>query len=131
MMVIVTVIAILAAVAVPGYFDYRVHSRLEAGATVLKTARERMQASYALNRTYALAGGGCAVANFSDPESEFSIACTITAGGQGFRLTATGTGPASGFQFGINEAGVERTLAVKAGWSGASLPATRFILRRE
>ena len=130
-MVVVTVIAILAAVAIPGYFDYRIHGRLQAGTTVLKAARARMEASYTVNRTYALTGGGCAVANFIDPESGFSIACTITSGGQGFRLTATGAGPATGFQFGLNEAGVERTLTVRPGWSGATLPANRFILRRE
>ena len=46
-------------------------------------------------------------------------------------IVATGAGPATGFQFGLNEAGIEQTLVVKTGWSAATLPVNRFILKRE
>ena len=130
-MVVAVVIAILAAVAIPSYSDYVTRGRLQAGAAVLKATRARMEVSFSDNRTYALAGGGCAVANFTDRDSQFAIACTITSSGQGFTLTATGAGPATGFKFGLNEAGIEQTLAVKTGWSAATLPVNRFILTRE
>ncbi len=125
------IVAILSAVALPSYSDYLTRGHLNAGAGLLKSTRERLEQRYSDERSYALAGGGCAIATFQDIQSGFSFSCTVSAAGQRFTLTATGAGPSAGFQYAIDEAGIERTLAVRAGWSGAALPVNRFILRKE
>ena len=71
------------------------------------------------------------MAAFSDPASHFSFTCTLASGGQGYTLTATGNNTTQGFQYTLSEAGVEQTLAVRAGWSSASLPVSRFIVAKE
>ncbi|MGE0801505.1 MAG: type IV pilin protein [Lautropia sp.] len=131
MMITLLVIAILAAVAFPAYSDYVTRGRLHAGVGLLKSTRERLELFYSDNRSYALAGGACGIASFADTDSRFSFACTVTAAGQRYTLTATGSGPTAGFQYAIDEAGIERTLAVRAGWSAAALPVNRFIVAKE
>ncbi|MET0508016.1 MAG: type IV pilin protein [Burkholderiaceae bacterium] len=131
MVVTLLIIAVLATVAVPSYSDYLIRGRLQAGVGVLKSSRERLEQSYSDNRSYAAADGSCAMAPFTDSDSGFAYACSLAAGGQRFTLTATGTGPVAGFRFAIDEAGIERTLIVRVGWSSAPLPVNRFIVRKE
>jgi len=131
MLIVIAVIAITAAFAVPAYGDYILRGRLTAGVAVLKATRDRLEIAYSDNRSYARDDGSCAVAVFVDRDSQFSFACTLASSGQRFTLTATGTGGSSGFSYSMDEAGIERTLGVRAGWTSATLPASRFILKRE
>ncbi|MGE0315798.1 MAG: type IV pilin protein [Lautropia sp.] len=131
LMIALVVISVLAAIAIPAYGDYLLRGRLAGGTALLKSTRQQLEQRYSDNRSYADAGGACAIAPFLDTDSTFGFACTVSAAGQQFVLTATGTGPTTGFTYSIDEAGVERTLAVRSGWTGASLPVNRFIVRKE
>lgn len=131
MMIVVAVIAIAAAYAVPAYGDYILRGRLTAGVAVLKATRDRLELAYSDNRSYARSDGSCAIAPFTDRDSQFAYACTLAGGGQQFTLTATGSVGTSGFSYSINEAGIERTVSARSGWTSATLPANRFILKRE
>lgn len=131
MVIVMAIAAIVAAAAIPAYSDYVLRSRATAAASVLKDLRLRMEQRYADDRSYALAGGGCSIANFLDPDSGFSLACATVAGGQSYTWTATGAAATAGFTYTMDEAGIERTLALPARWSaGVTLPMTRFVTRR-
>ena len=131
LMIALGIIAILAGVAVPQYREYATRSRLAHGIGTLKELRARMEQRYADNRTYANAGGnGCAIADFTDPESGFAFTCVLAGAGQAFTWTATGSGRTAGFGYTVDEAGVESTTAAAAGWTSATLPVNRFVLRK-
>lgn len=127
----ILIVSILAAIAVPSYADYVLRGRLNGATAVLKSTRERLEQYYSDNRSYALPSGACAIAAFADNDSKFTFACAVAGAGQQFTLTATGTGIAAAFVYSIDQAGIERTLGVRAGWSSAALPVTRFIVRKE
>ncbi|HVL56565.1 MAG TPA: type IV pilin protein [Burkholderiaceae bacterium] len=132
LLIVVMVVAVLLSIALPAYNDYTTRSRLNAAAGTLKEVRSRMEQRYADNRTYANgAGTGCAIGDFSEPASGFAFACVLTNGGQGFTWTATGSGSTAGFTYRTDETGIETTLAAKAGWTAATLPVNRLILRKE
>ncbi|HZH05298.1 MAG TPA: type IV pilin protein, partial [Lautropia sp.] len=122
----------LSAIAIPQYSDYVVRSRLTAAAGTLKEVRSSMEQRYADNRTYAdSAGTACAIPNFVEADSGFSFTCVLTLASQGFTWTATGGGTTGNFSYSTNEAGIQTTHATRAGWTSASLPVNRLILRKE
>ena len=75
LMIVVAVVAILSAVAIPSYRDYTIRAQLIEATNALSDTRVRMEQFYADNRTYG--GGGCGVAM---PVLErFTLACATTA----------------------------------------------------
>ena len=130
LLLVMTIIGILAAIAIPAWGSYTQRARLAAGVAVLKETKLRLEQFYAGNRSYA-AGTGCAVADFHDPEGQFNVSCATAAAGQQFTLTATGVNSSAGFVYTINDAGIEATAAVPAGWYSGALPVNRFIVRKE
>jgi len=129
LMIAVAVVGILGAVAFPSYRDSVTRSSLTSGTSTLKELRSRMEQRYADNRTYQ-SGAGCAIPNFSDPSDGFSYSCSLTNSGQGFTWTATGSRKSAGFTYTIDEAGVENTTAARTGWTTATLPVARFVIRK-
>ena len=128
-MITVAVIAILAAVALPQYFDYVTRSRLVEAKTSLVDMRTRLEQYFLDNRSYP---GSC-IANASvpapagkiylppdaasDPKNKFF---TITCGNLSattYTVTATGTGSMSGFAFTVDQANNRVTTGVKTGWA--------------
>lgn len=130
LLLVMTIIGILAAIAIPAWGSYTQRARLAAGVAVLKETKLRLEQFYAGNRSYA-SGGACAVADFYDREGQFNVSCTTAASGQQFTLTATGINSSAGFVYSINDAGVEATAALPAGWFSGTLPVNRFIVRKE
>lgn len=116
-MIVVAIVGILAAVALPAYNDYVRRGQIQEGTGNLASLRVSMEQFYQDNRTYAGAacGGACGVAC---PNTKyFTYTCTSPAGGQTFVLRANGTGPVAGFDYNINETGVRTTVNMPAGWS--------------
>lgn len=131
LMIGVAVVAVLAGIAVPQYGDYVLRGQIVSGTASLKEARTRMEQRYADNRSYIVpAGTTCAVPAFTHPDNGFSYTCALNNAGQGFVFTATGSGRTTGFTFTIDESGVETTTAAKSGWTSATLPVNRFIVRK-
>lgn len=109
-MIVVAIIAILAAIAVPSYTDYIRRGKISEATALLSQGRVDMERFYQDNRTYVNApcpGGS----------QYFNFACnrTLTT----FLITANGVGGSlNGFQYTINEANV-RTATTPWG-NGAS-----------
>ena len=132
LMIAVAVVGVLSAIAIPQYSDYVLRSRLNAGAGTLKEVRSQMEQRYSDNRSYAnAAGDACVIPDFLENDSGFSFACALTNGTQGFTWTATGAGTTLDFIYQTNEAGIESTQGTRAGWTSATLPVNRLILRKE
>jgi type IV pilus assembly protein PilE len=130
-MIVVAIIGILAAIAIPQYQDYVLRANIQEATSTLSDFRTRMEQWYQDNRTYAAAGGGgCGVANPpqvppAPAAARWTYVCLLTlAGGQGFTVAATGGSTMLNFSYDINEANV-RNSTVNARWGGTT--ATRWV----
>jgi prepilin-type N-terminal cleavage/methylation domain-containing protein len=121
LMIVVAIVGILAAVAVPMYTDYVIRSTLVEGHTGLSDFRVRMEQFYQDNRTYDGAGlDNCGAAR---PTNVANFTYTCRSLGQTYSAVATGNAAsrAAGFVFTINEQNVRATTATKAGWESAAM----------
>jgi type IV pilus assembly protein PilE len=130
LMIVVAVIAILSAVALPAYSDYVSRSKLTEAHSALQDFRVRMEQYFQDNRTYSN-GGACGVDSAAAMKLRyFTMACTPSANPQGY--TATATGKASegvgGFTFEIRADNTRRTTAVPTGWG--NVPTDCWVARK-
>ncbi len=132
-MITVAVVAILAAVALPNYFDYVTRSRLVEAKTSLVDMRTRLEQYFLDNRAYPTAcipyaPGPAGGTNIHLPAGAkfFTVTCALAA--TTYTVTATGAGSMTGFVFTVNQANARATTGVPAGWSGAGN--TCWIIRK-
>jgi len=112
LMVVVAIIAILAAIAVPQYSDYVTRSKFAEAHAALGDARVKLEQRFMDNRAYA---GGTApwacgsVAPTAADSKYFTYSCTGSA--TAYTITATGvtTQGLSGIEFTINESNTKAT----------------------
>lgn len=107
LVIVMAIIGILAAIAVPGYSQYVVRGRLTEATGTLSAYRLRMEQAYQDNGNY----GAAACSLPMTATTSFAYTCALTNGGQGFTARATGQGTVSGYSFSIDEQGVRQTLA--------------------
>jgi type IV pilus assembly protein PilE len=125
LMITVAIVAILAAVALPAYGDYVRRGQLPEAFSGMADLRVKMEQYYQDNRSYGSNGGNCADTNTpawaaSTPtltysgSQFFTFTCAVTNGGQGYRITATGSaGRATGHIFTITHANQRATTEFK------------------
>lgn len=119
LLIVVAIIGVIAAIAVPQYGDYVTRSKLTEATATLSEQRVKMEQYFQDNRTYVSA---CATGSIAATPTGryFTYACsnettttfTVTATG----IVAQGT---DGFIFTINQANSRATTGVKTGWNGA------------
>jgi type IV pilus assembly protein PilE len=115
LMIVVAIIAILSAIALPAYRDYVLRGQLTDARSQLSVWAARMEQFYQDNRNYGASGGACGVTIAAT--QYFTYACANT--GQAFTLTATGIGSTTGFAYTINQTSV-RSSTASAAWGGAT-----------
>lgn len=120
MMIVVVIVAILAAIALPSYFQYIQRSKIIEATTGLSNWRTRMEQYFLDNRTYV---GGCAqyYDNIQAQVQAFTLACSNEAATT-YTLTATGNasnGMDSAFVYTVNEKEA-KTSAGPSGWTSSS-----------
>jgi type IV pilus assembly protein PilE len=108
-MVVVAIIGILFAIALPSYRDYVLMGRLVDAHSGLSGGRLRAEQFYQDRRTYV--GMPCP-ANTSN----FTFACSGLSA-TAFLITASGAGPASGFTMTVDESNNRATTAAPSGWT--------------
>jgi type IV pilus assembly protein PilE len=117
LMIVVAVLGILAAIAIPSYNDYVLRSRLTEGFAQLSGHRVKMEQFYQDNRTYTGACAAGTVATKPADSENFTYSCNIAGDGQSYTVTATGAAAAAGFGYSINQSGARTTDAVPSGWT--------------
>jgi type IV pilus assembly protein PilE len=124
-MIVVAIVAILSAIALPSYTDYNRRATIPEATTALADYRNRMEQFFLDNRNYGAAGCGITTPGAF---KYYTVTCALT-GTTGYVVTATGNGIATGFVYTINENNVQRTTGVPVSWNSASLPVNRWIQR--
>lgn len=117
-MIVVAIIAILAAVALPAYSDYVKRGQIEDGTTTLASWRVRMEQFFQDNQTYV--GATCPGAT-----KYFTYDCaTPAATASTYTLTANGVGSLTGFTYTIDQGGNQ---ASTTGWGNCT---TAWVLKK-
>jgi type IV pilus assembly protein PilE len=125
-MIVVAIIGILAAIAIPQYADYVRRARVSEAVGLLASMRPRMEQYFQDNRTFE---GACVAGTVAPKPANtqgFAFDCgTLTA--TAYTITATGKdgSSTSGFTYTLAADGTRRTTELSAGWTGA--PATCWI----
>lgn len=115
LMIVVAVIGILMAIAIPNYNDYITRSRISEAVGTLSDVKVRMEQYFQDNRYYNVDGtadttcGVTAVATNS-----FAFTCVASLNGQAYVWTATGDGRMDKFSYTVNQVNT-RTSAIAAG----------------
>ncbi|HYL19465.1 MAG TPA: type IV pilin protein [Burkholderiales bacterium] len=122
LMVVVAIIAILAAIAVPAYRDYVIRGKLAEAYTLLAGQRVKMEQYYQDVRDYTSA---CTAGTLATPSNGqyFGLACSNLSANT-YTLAATGLAGSgvTGFTFSLDQNNNKQTVAVPSGWS---LPPTQ------
>lgn len=116
-MIVVVIIGVLSAIALPLYGDYVLRGRIPDATSNLSALAVRMEQSYQDNRTYkGTTGNDCIinVANLATSDS-FDFSCSSSSAPT-YTLVAKGKKTMVDFEYSINESGVKRTSKAKTGW---------------
>lgn len=131
LMVVVAIVGILAAVAVPRYRDFVRRAAVTEATTFLADLRTKQEQYFLDNRAYGGASG-CGTA-MPTTGKYFALSCTFTAAGGTYTITATGRTGTSGesFTYTIDQDGTQVTTALPSDWTtGVTLPVSRWITKR-
>ncbi len=119
LMIVVAIIGVLAAIAIPSYSEYVIRSRITGATSVLSDMGVKMVQYFQDNRTYI---GACAAGTVAPKPGDtdfFKFTCpaaSLTA--TTYDVVATGQSSMTNFVFHITHAG-KSTQTVPSGWSGA------------
>lgn len=112
LMIVVAIIAILTAVALPNYQDYVLRSKLVEPTNQLVSVRALMEQYFQDNRTY-VSGGAIGVSPCVTPPTvkDFTITCTPVPTATTYTIVATGNTGAmtQGFKYSIDQDGNQST----------------------
>ena len=129
-MIVLVIIAILAAIAVPSYTDYVLSARLTDGTEHLMAMEANMERYYQDNRTYQSVGSAVPPCTTGQPGTQtdyFTLSCLST-GPSAYTVQAQGSGTALGFTYTIDDQGTRATTALPARWGAAC--ASAWIVKR-
>jgi len=133
LMIVIAIIAILAAIALPNYSDYIKRGKLTEATNTLADYRVKMEQYYQDNRAYGpIAGTTCGVT--APTLNNFTLTCATAAVGtnaaQKYTATVTGNSGSAvnGFEYTIDNANTQASTKLPSGWGTA--PATCWVTRR-
>jgi type IV pilus assembly protein PilE len=118
LMITVSIVAILAALALPVYRDYVTRGKLVEAHAALGAQRVRMEQFYQDMRMYTGACDAGTVASVSNT-NHFELSCEIAGDGQGYIVHAVGKASTdvAGFEFTVNESNQRATVSAKTDWT--------------
>lgn len=134
LMIVLAIIGILAAVAMPNYNDYITRGRITEAVASLSDARVRMEQYFQDNRFYntdGTAATACAPTVTIPNTTNFTFTCTSPAAnnGQTYVWTATGASSMTGFTYTINQTNT-RTTTIVAGAAWPAVAANCWVTNR-
>jgi type IV pilus assembly protein PilE len=122
LMIVVAIIGILSAVAIPAYSDYVLRGKITEASTQLAGTRVKLEQFYQDNRSYGSTATACGVAMPTGAEVKyFTYSCNWGAGAtdQSFTISAIGiaTQGTGSFVFTIDQSNAKATTGVPTGWT--------------
>lgn len=117
-MIVVAIIGILAAIALPAYQDYVRRSKITDATTGLANFRIKLEQQYQDTRSYeGDSCGSCAIPDGCGDTKAFSYDCESD--GQTYTITATGLSDQGmdGFSYTIDQTNARATTGVGSGWT--------------
>lgn len=114
-MIVVVVIGILSAIAMPSYLDYMMRGKIPDATSALATKRTQLEQYFQDNRTYV---GAPACTADSTTSQHFDFSCSSVAA-ESYTLQADGKDTMAGFVYTVTEGNV-KTSTVPSGWTGSS-----------
>lgn len=116
LMIVVAIIGILAAIALPNYNEYVTRSKTSEAVSALSGIAAKLEQYYQDNRTYS---GACAAGTVApQPVNTLNFDFTCTLAQSTYDIKAAGKGSMTGFEYHIKESG-KSTASLGAGWLGA------------
>lgn len=104
LMIVVAIIAILAAVAVPAYNNYLTRGRIPDATSNLATMAVKMEQAFQDNRSYQpKTANVCAIGASNTTSSKYFQFDCATTSSTTFKITAKGLGPMTNFEFTIDQ----------------------------
>ncbi len=125
LMIVVVVVGILAALALPAYNDYVTRGKLVEATSALSDGRVKLEQFFQDNHTYVGAdavGGPCPAAT-----TNFTYACSNLSRTT-YTITATGRSALSSFSYTIDETNTKKTIGLAPGWG--TTPANCWITKK-
>ena len=124
LLIVIAIIGVLAAIAVPNYNEYITRSKITEGVAGLSDARVRMEQYYQDNRYYNTDGSAattCAPSVVVTATANFNYVCVAGNNGQTYVWTANGIGSMNGFAYTINQVNARTsTIVAGAAWPAAT-----------
>ncbi|MFA6015779.1 MAG: type IV pilin protein [Gallionellaceae bacterium] len=105
LMIVVAIIGILSALAVPAYQDYVTRGKIPEATSALASDRIQLEQYFQDNRRYTTVLGGTTCGGTRPTSTNFTITCTAT--DSTYTVTATGINSMSGFTYTINQSNIK------------------------
>lgn len=117
LMIVVAIVGILAAIALPSYSDYVTRGKIPDATATLASKRVQMEQYFQDNRQYTDAPA-CSADNTSSKYFDFD--CDGAATATTFTLRAVGKSSMSGFTYTVNQSNAKSTPSVPSGWTSST-----------
>lgn len=118
-MIVVAIIGILAAIAIPSYSDYVMRAKITEATSALSDMRVKMEQYFQDNRTYVGACAGGTVAPLPPDTINFTFGCDLAA--TTYTVTATGRAAMTKFSYTVNQSNTKAsTITAGAAWPVAA-----------
>jgi len=122
-MIVVAIVAILAAIAIPSYRDYILRGQLVDATNLLSAGRANMERYFQDNRTYV--GGPCTGA-----QGKFTMTCSAGPTALAYTLQVSGAGSVQDFIYTADQAGTMATVRLGGGWGAIPVPSNCWVMKR-
>lgn len=132
LMIVVVIVGILSAVAIPAYSNYVIRGKIPDATSNLAKKRVQMEQFFQDNRTY-LAGTGCTADTTTSQYFDFTCATApgVVATATAYTIAAIGKNSMAGFTYTIDQSNTKQTTAAPTGWAAATMPTNCWITKQD